>query len=74
MKVKELIAALSKLDPDLPIICYSEEADAIRVLEIDGVDTLEGEKIRDEKNVATLNLGNSLYSTKIATINVTLDF
>lgn len=80
MKVKELIAALSKLDPDLPVICYSEdeallaEGHMFRLLEINHVDALEGEMMRDDNGVATLKLGNNLLSTKMASIDVTTDF
>lgn len=80
MKVKELIAALSKLDPDLPVICYSEdealqaEGHMFRLLEINHVDALEGEMMRDDNGVATLKLGNSPLSTKMASIDVTTDF
>jgi len=80
MKVKELIKALSELDPELPVVCYSEdeallaEGHMFRLLEINHVDAIEGERMRDDNGVATLKLGKSAHSTKMASIDVTADF
>jgi hypothetical protein len=80
MKVKELIAALSKLSPELEVLCYSEdeallaEGHGFRLLEINHVEESEGEKMRDDGGIPTLKLGKSPHSTKIAFMDVTAAF
>jgi hypothetical protein len=80
MKVKDLLQSLSQLDPELDVMCYSEASDLLlpnhlfRLLEIDGVSEIEGERLRGEDGVASLKLGKSDNATKIATIEITPDF
>lgn len=50
------------------------EGHMFRLLEINHVDALEGEMMRDDNGVVTLKLGNSPLSTKMASIDVTTDF
>jgi hypothetical protein len=52
MKIKQLIVKLQKLDPNLSVVCCSEDADLLKVgqgfmlFEIDGVTTVEAERTR----------------------------
>jgi hypothetical protein len=80
MKVRELQQRLSQLDPELDVLCYTEEEDLLpknhgfRLLEIDGVEISEGERRRADDQVPSLKLGKGPYSEKLAFINVTGDF
>lgn len=80
MKVKDLIGALSKLDPELDIICYSEDealqaqGHTLRLLEVETVSVTEAERARDESGVPSLKLGKSALSESIAMIEVISDF
>jgi hypothetical protein len=80
MKVKELQQQLSKLDPDLEILCYSEDEalqdkdQVFRLLDIESVTTSEGERIRLDDGTPSLKFGKSPESEIIALLNVLSDF
>lgn len=80
MKVQELQQQLSKLDPDLEVLCYSEDAtllgrdQAFRLLDIEAVSTTRGERVRLDDGTPYLKLGKSPESIVLATLEVTLDF
>ena len=80
MNVNQLIAELSKLDPELPVLCCTEDEDllprnhSLRLLEIDGVEVWEAERCRGEDQVPGLKLGKGPCSEGIAIIRVTSDF
>jgi hypothetical protein len=80
MKVGELQQQLSKLDPDVEVLCYSEDEalrgknQAFRLLDIECVSTAEGERIRLDDERPYLRLGKSPESMVIAILEVTADF
>jgi len=80
MKVKELAAKLGEVDPELEIVCYSEDEDLLlpdhlfRLLTIESVDVLEAEQVRDDERVPTVKLGRSQESQPMAFLNVTGQF
>lgn len=80
MKVKELIKQLNQFDPEIEVLCYSEDKILIapnhlfRLLDIDGVDIVEGEKRRGDDQIPSLKLGKTSLSQKHAVIEVTSDF
>jgi len=80
MNVKELIAQLQALDQDLDVLCGTDDENLVapghsfRLLEIDGVDVIEGERMRDASNAPTLKLGSGPAASKIACLAVTSDF
>ena len=80
MKVNQLIEALSKVDPELDVLCYTEDEELLpkrhmfRLLEIDSVDVSESGRRRGYGQVPTLKLGKGPHSVNLALINVTSDF
>jgi hypothetical protein len=52
MKIEQLIVELQKLDPNLDVVCSSEDADLLTprhgfiLFELDGVTTIEAERTR----------------------------
>lgn len=80
MKVKDLLHKLNKLDPELDVICYSEDSDLLppkyllRLLDITGVSVIDCEKMRGDDGIPTFKLGKSSASSKHAAIEVTSDF
>lgn len=80
MKVKELIAKLEKLEPDLEIYGYMEDESLAKsnnplyILDIDSVDVQVAEIYRDENRLPCITFGESENSRKLAFINVTTDF
>lgn len=80
MKVKELISELSKHDPELEVICYTEdehflqENHLFRLIEIESINVVAGEKRRGDDGIPTLNLGSEGYSEKHVMINLLTDF
>jgi len=80
MKVKDLIAELSKHDQNLDVLCYTEDSTFLqpghtfRLLEVVDVSESEGEKQRGDDDVPTLKLGKSHYSERFTIIEVTSDF
>lgn len=80
MKVKELIAKLEKLEPDLEIYGYTEDESLAKpnkpfyVFDINSVDVQVAETFRDEDRSPSITFGESKNSRKLAFINVTTDF
>ncbi|HEY3373742.1 MAG TPA: hypothetical protein VGK02_01590 [Candidatus Aquicultor sp.] len=82
MKVRELQQELSKLDPELEVICYSEDDNLLeegmgfRLLDIEAVNTTQGERVRLDDRFRTpyLKLGKSPHSEIFAVIEVTSVF
>ena len=80
MKVKDLVKQLNKLDPELEVLCYSEDNDLLaskhgfRLLDINGVSIIEGEKRRGDDQIPSLKLGKTSLSQKHVVIEVTSDF
>jgi len=80
MKVKELLAALSKLDQSLDVVCYTEDealqvnGHMFRLLDIDNVSVSDVEMRRDDSGTLTLKIGKSELSSPIALLQVNSDF
>lgn len=80
MKVAELVNALSKLDPDSDVVCYTEDESftpqghLFRILEIEEVSVTEAEKCRSSDGIAGFKLGKTELSEKHVTIHVSGDF
>ena len=80
MKVRELQKALSKLPPDMDILCWTEDEAIVprghlfRLLNVESVETVKGERTRDDDLVPTLKLQDSDESEVVAILNVTSDF
>lgn len=78
MKVKELIAQLSKFDQELDVVCYSEDEDLLaeghrlRIMWPIGVALAEGRFVKGEDGIPSIALQNR--ATKLVTIEVTVDF
>lgn len=80
MKVRELQEQLSKLDPELDVVCYSED----KRLLVDGrgfilfdvlaVSTAEAERLRLDDGTPYLTFDRAPASAAIATLEVTSDF
>ena len=81
MTVQELIDQLSRVDPGLQVLAYSEEAvlcaegHSMRVLELDEVSTVVAEQHRnDDDQVPGFKFGKSELAKEFALIMVTADF
>ncbi|HBO7076144.1 hypothetical protein ACSLV1_26225 [Pseudomonas aeruginosa] len=79
MKVKDLIAQLSKLDPELLLVGYSEDEDVreagehIRLFEITGVTAEQCSRSRDESGKARIELTGSGAGHPVALLELTTD-
>lgn len=80
MKVRELQQMLNKLDPDLPIVCYSED-DALLVgnrgfilFEVTGASTSRAEKLRLDDGTPYLKFSDDASAEVIAILEITSDF
>jgi hypothetical protein len=80
MKVKELQQLLSKLDPDMEVVCYNEDADVLddgQILHplsiITSVSAIEAEKIR-LNGTPLLKFVKSPKSETFVAFEVTTDF
>jgi hypothetical protein len=80
MKVRELQQRLNKLDPELEVLCYTEDIKLVegnmgfRLLDIENVDTTQGEQVRLDDGTPHLKLGKGPASVTLATLEVTADF
>lgn len=80
MKVRELIAGLQELNPELEVLGYTEDepevapGHGLRLFEIDGVSVIEGEKTRTDDQIPSLKLGKGPHSQEHAIIELTADF
>ena len=79
MTAKQLIAELSKLNPDVDVVGYSEDRELLsndmtfRLLEIESVDSTVGEKVNVE-GLPTIQMGNPPSATIVGRLHVTLNF
>jgi hypothetical protein len=79
MNVRELQQHLTKLDPNLPVLCYTEDANLLgkgmgfRVFEIDGVSVSEAERCRLTDRTPYLKLGKGPASRALAVLEITGD-
>ena len=79
MKVRELQERLSKFDPELDVLCYTEDAQFItaathfRLLEIEDVTITHGERMRLKDGTPYLRLDKGANSVDLATLEVTAD-
>jgi hypothetical protein len=80
MKVSELKEELNKFDPDLDVLCYTEDARFVTantgftLLDIEKVTVMHGERKRLGDGTPTLKLGKGPNSVKLAALEVTVDF
>jgi hypothetical protein len=80
MKVKELIEGLGKFDPELDVLCYSEDEallapkQGFRLLDVIGLSIVDGEKRRGPDHLPAMKLGRSDASEKHVMIEVIADF
>lgn len=80
MKVRELQEHLSKLDPELDVLCYSEDEKLLTekrgfiLFDISDVNTSEVERLRLEDGTPNLKFVRSPNSVIMATLEVTSDF
>ncbi len=74
MKVRELAERLNALDPELEVLCYSEDNVQVRLLEIINIGSIEGEIIRRDDQVPAIRFGRSPRSKEHAGIELTSDF
>jgi hypothetical protein len=79
MKVKDLIAELSKMDQNLEVCCYSEDAFAatdnngVRAFDIVSVGPTAANRIRDKNGLPSLVILDSEHPRKIALIEISSD-
>jgi hypothetical protein len=80
MKVRELQEHLSKLDPELDVLCYSEDEKLLTekrgfiLFDILAVNTSEAERLRLEDGTPYLKFERGPNSVAMATLEVTSDF
>lgn len=80
MKVKDLIAELSKLDQNLQIYGYTEdyslanEDHRFHIFDIESVDFSAAEIFRDDNHAPAIRFVQSDKSHNIAFVNLTTDF
>lgn len=80
MKIRELQERLSGLDPELEVVCYSEdekllaEGRGLLVLEIVDIGRADAEQLRLEDDTPYLRFGKGPGSAAVATIELTSDF
>lgn len=80
MKVRDLQEKLSKLDPGLEVVCYSEDEKLLTgnqgfiLLDILAVDTSEGERNRLDDGFPSMTFGSGPNAEVVATLEVTSDF
>ena len=80
MKVRELQANLSKLDPELEVLCYCEvesllvEKRGFILFDILAVSTTKTERLRLKDGTPSLKFEHGPNSVAMATLEVTSDF
>lgn len=80
MKVKELLAQLSRLDPELEVLCNLKDQKFITnsrhfiLLDIESVVVAEGEHIRLEDDTPYMKIGKSHISQRAVFLGVTSVF
>jgi len=80
MKIRELQEQLSKLDPELDVVCYSEdkrllaEGRGFILFDVLAVSTADVERLRLDDGTPYLTFDRGPASAVIATLEVTSDF
>lgn len=80
MKVKEMIAQLQKLDPELSLVVLCEDPEVLekgqvfRILEPYSADMFLANMSRDSNHKVRLEITAAGEGQKLASINVTTDF
>lgn len=80
MKVRDLQELLSKLDPQLEVLCYSEdeklfaEGRGFILFDVLAVSAKEAEHLRLDDQTPFLKFGGSAAATSIVIVEVTADF
>lgn len=80
MKVGELQQHLSKLDPNLEILCHREDESLqkkhrlFQILDIESVNITDAEKVRLDDGTPYLKLGKGPASVVLVILEVTSDF
>ena len=80
MKVRDLQEQLGELDPDLDVVCYSEDATLLAeghgfvLFDILAVRTSEAERLRLRDQTPYLKFKSTEASGTIAIVEVTADF
>jgi len=80
MKIRELQEQLNKLDPELDVVCYSEderllvEGRGFILLDVLAVSTAEAERLRLDDGTPYLKFEMGTASATIATLEITSNF
>lgn len=80
MKARELLEQLSSVDPDMDVLCYTEDSRLLnegmgfRILEIEAIDQNEAALVRLDDDTPYLKLGKSDGSKKLLILSVTGEF
>lgn len=80
MKVADLQHELAKLDPNLDVLCYTEDVGlaskerAFVLLDVVGVSITQAERLRLNDGTPYLKLGSGARSSDLAIVEVTSDF
>jgi len=80
MKLKELLSKLETFDPEVDVLCYSEDADLLpknhgfRIFDIIALASKDAEKSRTGDGIPSLKLGKSGHSSTHVLIELTSDF
>ena len=80
MNVRELQKQLSKLDPELDVVCYSEderllvEGRGFILFDVSDVNTAKAERLRLDDGTPYLKFDKGPKSATIAILEVTSDF
>ena len=80
MKVRELQEQLSRLDPELDVVCYSEDEKLLVdrrgfiLFDVLAVSTAKAERLRLDDGTPYLTFDSGPASEAIATLEVTSDF
>jgi len=80
MKVRELQKQLNKLNPELEVVCYSEDEKLLVedlgfiLLDVLGVNITEAERLRLDDGTPYLKFGKGPAASAIATLEVTTVF
>jgi len=80
MKVRELLQNLGTLDPELEVLCLSEDANLaakgqqFRLLDIESISALYAEMVRLDDDTPYLKLGEGPSAVAFAILQVTMAF
>jgi hypothetical protein len=80
MKIKDLQEIIANLDPELVLVCSTEDEkflsgnEIFKLFEIDSVSVSEAERFRDNNREPMLKFGKSEGSHPIGIINLISDF